>query len=499
MNAPLSRLPALSRQFRLATPVRLTELSARLKALTDHEDKEFLPAALEIRDKPASPYAVAFVWIVAAGFLAGLLWSCLARLDIFAVASGRVQVSGRSKVVQPFEPGTVRAVLVSNGAHVKAGDLLIELDPTEAAADLNAKSSQLESAEAELARRAATIEAVRHQRIATDPEFPASVSSPIRQRELAVMSAELAQYSASRESTLAQIAEKTAQQDRLTASIAAKQRLMALVKERAAMRETLAAKSAGTRAAVIDAIQMVEETAASLASDQGQLAEALAGARSLERKLDQLTQEMIAQQVQKATDASQRRDALRQDVIKATLKLDRTRLATPIDGTVQQLAVTTLGQVVAAGQPLLVVVPADGPIEVEALVQNKDIGFIRPGQEATVKIDAFPFTRYGTLEGRVVRVSRDAIDERDASGSTDTLSVARGSGVSQVSGTPKTQNLVFPVSVELRRTTIMGDAGDVRLSPGMTTTVEIRTGERRVIDYLLAPIRETVGQAGHER
>ncbi len=497
MNA-LARRPDLRGAIRLPSSLRVDDISSRLKALVDHEDKEFLPAALEIRDRPASPYALAFVWIVAAGFGAALLWSCLARLDIFAVASGRVQISGRSKVVQPFEPGTVRAVHVANGSRVRAGDVLVELDPTEALADLTAKSGQLESAEAELARRDAEVAILRGQG-PQEPAFPPLVTAPIRQRELAVMAAELAQHAASRESILAQIAEKVAQQDRLGASIAAKQRIVALVRERASMREALVAKSAATRASVIDAVQLVEQHAADLASDQGHLVEAQAAARSLGRKLDQLDQEMIAQQVQRLAEVSQKREALRQDVVKARLKLDRTKLTAPIDGTVQQLGITTVGQVIGTGQPVLVVVPSDGAIEIEALVQNKDGGFVTPGQEATIKIDAFPFTRYGTLEGRVVRVSRDAIDERDAGGSTDTLSLARGGGVSPVSGTPRTQNLVFPVTVELSRTTIMGDAGEVRLTPGMTAVVEVRTGSRRVIDYLLSPIRETVGQAGHER
>ncbi len=157
---------------------------------------------------------------------------------------------------------------------------------------------------------------------------------------------------------------------------------------------------------------------------------------------------------------------------------------------------TTLGQVVTAGQPLMVVVPTDGPIEVEAQVLNKDIGFVLPGQEAVVKIDAFPFTRYGLIEGRVVRVSRDAVDDREASGGSDALSVARSQGVNPVSGMTKTQNLIFPVTVALSQTSIKADGKDVALTPGMTATVEIRTGRRRVIDYLLSPVRETTSTAG---
>lgn len=498
MNAPFRKPPAEAAHAR--SPGRaLGSIQDRLRRMTDHEDKEFLPAALEIRDTPASPLATGFVWLVAAGLAAAILWSSLARLDIFAVASGRVQVSGRSKVAQAFDTGKVRSVLVQNGSAVKAGDMLVELDPTEAEADLEGRRVQLEATEAEVARREVQIAALEAQAPPGEPAFPATVGAAVRQREAAVLKAELGQYLATRESMLAQIAERSAQAERFTSSIAARQRLMAVLRERATMRETLASKSAGTRAAVIDAVQLVEQTSADLAYDQGQLVEVRAAATSLDRRLDQLMQESIAAQVQKLAEAAQKRDALRQEVVKATLKLDRTRIVAPLDGTVQQLAVTTLGQVVSPGSALLVVVPSGGTIEIEALVQNKDVGFVTPGQHATVKVDAFPFTRYGTLDGTVVRVSRDAIDERDASGSSDSLSVARGSGVSPVSGTPRTQNLVFPVTVELVRDTIVTESGDVRLSPGMTATVEIRTGSRRVIDYVLAPVRETVSQAGHER
>ncbi len=250
---------------------------------------------------------------------------------------------------------------------------------------------------------------------------------------------------------------------------------------------------------MIDAVQQVEQVAADLAYDRGQLTEAKAGATSLQRRITQLTSETVARQYQALTEAAQKRDALVQDVVKATLKRERTQLKAPISGTVQQLAVTTLGQVVTAGQPLMVVVPTDGPIEVEAQVQNKDIGFILPDQEAVVKIDAFPFTRYGSIEGRVVRVSRDAVDDREAGGGSDAVSVARGQGLNPVTGTQKTQNLIFPVTVALSQTVIKADGKDVALTPGMTATVEIRTGRRRVIDYLLSPVRETTSTAGHER
>jgi hemolysin D len=117
-----------------------------------------------------------------------------------------------------------------------------------------------------------------------------------------------------------------------------------------------------------------------------------------------------------------------------------------------------------------------------------------------IKVDAFPFTRYGTIEGRVVRISGDAIDQRDAGGATDAAAIAQGQSVSAPNASaPKTQNLVFPVTVELKQLTMNNDGREVPLIPGMTTTVEIHTDKRRVIDYVLAPLREIASTAGRER
>ncbi|MCH7562176.1 MAG: HlyD family type I secretion periplasmic adaptor subunit [Gemmatimonadetes bacterium] len=499
-SEPQPSLPAPRRAA--PPPARFSPrgLTDRVRRLADdRSDQEFLPAHLEILDTPPSPYAVAFTWVMCLMFGAALVWSIFAKIDIHAVATARIQPSGRSKVVQPFDTGKVQTIAVENGSRVQAGDVLLTLEPTEAEADLSSRQGDLAALEAQIARRRATIEAVERNQPTAKVEFPAAVPPAVRAREEGAMLAEIGQYVTTRDAFEAQLAEKVATQERFTASIAARMRLQAVLKERADMRETLVAKSAGTRAAVIDAVQQVEQVSADLAYDRGQLTEAKAGAVSLQRRIAQLTSETVARQYQALTEAAQKRDALVQDVVKATLKRERTALKAPISGTVQQLAVTTLGQVVTAGQPLMVVVPTDGPIEVEAQVQNKDIGFVLPDQEAVVKIDAFPFTRYGSIEGRVVRVSRDAVDDREAGGGSDALSVARGQGLNPVTGMPKTQNLIFPVTVALSRTVIKADGKDVALTPGMTATVEIRTGRRRVIDYLLSPVRETTATAGHER
>ena len=498
-SAALTTIPASIRPVAVGR-AKPTGLVHWFQASADaRENNEFLPAHLEILDTPPSPRGLIFIWVIFALLSSALLWSCFAHLDIYAVATGRIQPNGRSKVVQPFETSKVKEILVTNGAHVKAGMPLIELDATDPNADMSAKRQMLQIIDAQIARRRAAIMSIVAVAAKGKPLYPVGIPPEVQNRETAAMQADINQYFSARDSLQGRIDEKRAAEARITSSIAARERLHVVLQERATMKQTLAAESAGTRAAVLDAMQQVEQAAADLAYDQGQLEETKAAIVSLDKQLAQLKAETLAKQVQALTDSSEKRSSAETDVVKSTLRMERMTLTAPITGTVQQLAVTTVGQVVTAGQPLLVVVPSEGPMEIEALIPNKDIGFIVPGQEVVVKVDAFPFTRYGTIDGIVREVSRDAIDSKEAVASNDATATAQGKSFNPVSGTPQTENLVYPVSIEMKQLSVRSNGKDVPLTPGMTTSVEIRTGSRRVISYLFAPIVETTSTAGHER
>ncbi|AWN34421.1 HlyD family type I secretion periplasmic adaptor subunit [Methylobacterium radiodurans] len=472
--------------------------SSLLSGRTD--DTEFLPAHLEILETPPSPQRVAALWLLCGALAAALVWSCFAKLDIFAIATGRVQVAGRSKVIQPLDPGAVKAIRVENGTQVRAGDILLELDPTVANADKQASSWDIWSLRAEIPRRQAEIKALESG--ATVPpkiDFPEEIGAEIRLREESVLVAELAQYISAKASLEGQVGENDALKSRLAGSVAARTRLIDVLKERLGMKQELVVRAAGTRAALLESQQALESELTNLAYDKGQMMQAEAAGISLVKKLEQLQKQSVAEQAQKLTDAQRKLDRFKEDLAKASFRVDRMTLRAPISGTVQQLAVTTIGQVVTTGQPLMVIVPSEGNIEIEALVQNTDIGFVEIGQEATIKVNAFPFTRYGTLDGRVVRVSRDAVDAKDASQTSDAATASRAQNSSIFSATPAGQNLVFPVVIALSKTTLLVDGKNLPLTPGMTATVEVQTGSRRVIDYLFAPIRETTSTAGHER
>jgi hemolysin D len=182
--------------------------------------------------------------------------------------------------------------------------------------------------------------------------------------------------------------------------------------------------------------------------------------------------------------AVQKANGLAQDLIKAEQKTRLQVLTAPVDGVVQQLAVHTVGGVVTPAQALLVVVPRDSRLEIEAMVSNRDIGFVQPGQKAEIKIDTFNFTRYGLLHGEVLSVSQDAIIlDRQQDRSND-----RGLGTQNETSEPKGQELNYSARISLGRTQMHIDERIVNLSPGMAVTVEIKTGSRTILSYLLSPL-----------
>ena len=435
---------------------------------------------------------------ICVGFVTASCFLYFGHLDIHAVAPGRIQPTGRSKVVQPLEPGRVVSVAVENGRAVSVGDILLELDPTETGADRESLIRDLESLSAEAARRRVAVEVVRSGRFSSAAiPFDASIGDDIRRRETDALSGELAELSANVASLEAQIDERRATLTRLAASIEARQRLLALTGERVKMRTDLTDIGALSRALVIESLQQHETQMITQVTEQGQLIETEAGLKTLQRKRDETVSHFIVDQTQKLIDAERKADRARQDLVKARSKNDRTVIRAPIAGTVQQLAVTTMGQVVTSGQALLTLVPSNTELEIEAQIANLDIGFVAVGQPVVVKIEAFPFTRYGTLDGRVAKLSNDAVDEREARALSDPNSSIRPQGSSAQPNSA--QNLVFPATITLNRWTLDIDGKNISLSPGMAVTVEVLTGQRRAIDYLLAPLREVASKSAKER
>jgi hemolysin D len=201
------------------------------------------------------------------------------------------------------------------------------------------------------------------------------------------------------------------------------------------------------------------------------LIETDAALRAVHSEKAKTISQFIADNENKLAEAARKADEARQGLAKAEARLARTRLYAPTDGVVQQMAVTTVGQVVTTGQQL-VVTPIGGKLQVEALVANLDIGFVKPGQDAVIKVDAFPFTRFGALHGKVVAIASAAVAEQDAkralANATATANVAPEAPTAP--GQP--ESFVFPVVVSLDGTAMTIDNATILLTPGMTVSGE---------------------------
>ena len=462
-------------------------------------DREFLAPALEILETPPSPVHVAFLWIICAFVLTALGWAYFGRVDIVAAAQGKFQPTGRVKVVEPLETGRVEDIRVANGSLVKAGDVLVELDRSTALADVEEARADLSSARAEILRRRTALAAA--QAHAFDPppriDWPKDTAPALRDREDRVLTADLGELAATQASFAAERTQKTAERDKLAEAIATQKNLVATLQERVNMRTKLAEEKVGAKAAVIDATETLQYQITQQAKQEQELASLSAGVEVVSRDAEKAVQAFLSDDAEKLDDAERRVDEVQQRLAKAEAELDRLTLKAPIAGRVQSSIITNVGQVVASGQEIMRIVPEASGLEIEAYVRNRDVGFVSVGQEAVVKVESFPYTRYGAIKARVVRIARDAIPEPDASAIEG--DPARASSAEGFAGAERTQNLVFPVVLKPDVATIMVDGAAEPLTSGMAVTVELKTGARRMLEYLFAPLAEVASTAMRER
>ncbi|NJI07727.1 HlyD family type I secretion periplasmic adaptor subunit [Aeromonas veronii] len=437
------------------------------------DELAFLPAHLELTDSPLSPLPRWSMRIIAALFLSFLIWACIGQLDIVAVAGGKTVSGGRTKVIQPLEPGVIKAIHVREGQQVAAGEVLVELDATTAGADRRKAEDALMVARLLKARYQALLLA---QKLGAQPVLPPleGIDDTRQQAEQTLAQGQWQAYLAKRDALLATLQQREAELGTTRQQVTKLQQTLALVRSREHDYEELLVKQFVPRHAYLEQQQARVELEGDLASQQSRLKELAAAIAGQQQELLALEANFRSEALEQGRVASEQISQYGEELTKMRRRQALTRLTAPVAGTVQQLAIHTVGGVVTEAQPLMAVVPANETLEVEAQIENRDIGFVRPGQAATVKIDSFPYTRYGYLEGEVVSVSHDAVqDER--------------------------KGLVFLARVRLERNHLMIDGARVTLSAGMTVSAEIRTGKRRVIDYFLSPLQEHVGGSLRER
>lgn len=466
------------------------------KLFGDRGDHEFRPIALEIIERPASPVAMTMILTIALFFLGAIVWSTVGMVDIVSLAQGKFQPSGRVKTVQPLETGRVTTIRIRNGDLVRAGDVLVTFDAREVTTEYVALENIYFSYLAESQRRTAAILSADVEQL-TEPDWDEGVSAQVRKREDGVLSSDFNQIMAQLNAIDATIALKKAERERLLNIIESQQILLETLTERVTLRQKLSDSAVGTRTALIDALETLHQQKTALVSQIGELKEADKALLSLSAERAKTKSAFIADHRSRAADAKRNADdaALKREKVRT--RLENFVLRSPIDGIVQALTVTSIGQVLPAAQEAMRIIPENDVLQAEVYVQNKDIGFIREGQEAEVKIEAFPFTRYGVVHAAVKRVARDAISQPEML-QTDVDPSRPYEGRSSGGG-QRVQNLVYPVELTLTQNYIEIEGQRVQLMPGMSITAEVKTGKRRLIEYLLSPLAETVSQTARER
>jgi hemolysin D len=456
----------------------------------NRDEREFQAAAVEILETPASPAARIFAALIMLFATGALAWSWFGHVDTHAVLQGKLIPIGKVQVIEPLITGTVKAIHVKAGDHVAAGDLLVELDPAEYATERQKVAGSLAVAEISAARLNALVEAVNNEVPAVDAGFAAPVGAPPALVDLQhlQMRQSLAAHYAEQASLEADIAQKQVEIDRGRRTLVERRKLVGLTGDRLSIFMELEERGVGIKSQTIDARQGEQDQLMAMVAEEGRIAELKAAVDALSARKQERREAFLDKAITELIETDRNIGVLRQDLAKAELFERASVLKSPVAGRVQQLEVNTLRQVVQTGQEMMVIVPDGTMLEIEAMLLNKDKGFVREGQDVRVKLEAFPFTKYGTLSGKVLSVSNDAI----AAGASQEAS--GGEAVRETAGP-----LVFPVRIALNETSIRVDGEDVVLTPGISVAAEVKTGDRRVIEFLLDPLVEMTDEAFHER
>lgn len=445
---------------------------ARSRSVLRTEEADFLPAALEVVERPVSPTARVTAWLLLGLLAAALLWLVLGRVDVVASAPGKLVPADDVKLIQPGAAGIVHAILVRDGQRVRAGQPLVELDPTVSNADTAQASKALETAQLDAARLRAVLSALDGQGLRFTP--PAGTTAEVAATQIALARAQLAGIQATNKTHTADTQAARAARAEAQIQAAKLSETLPLLDEQIAANEKLLEKG------YVSKLRVIEMRRQRLAAERDRDA-ALATARKAEAQIavvggnsSQSTAETRARVLADLAKAESEARLRKEELTKAARLGSLQRLVSPVDGTVTQLAVHTVGGVVEAAKPIMMIVPARGKLVAEVAIANKDVGFVRAGQPVALKVEAFPFTRYGAVPGRLEQISSDAVQDEK-------------------------RGLIYTARVALDRATILRDGAQAPLTPGMAVTADIRTGRRSLASYLLSPIDEIRTTAARER
>jgi hemolysin D len=442
------------------------------------DELAFLPAVLEIQESPPLPASRYILWAIVLFFSIAVVWACVGKVNIVGVAQGKIVPSGRVKIIQPLETGVVRTIFVEQGEHVALGQPLVELDTTLTGADRDQIREQQLALKLDRARLLSIIETLNSLPAANDRGTEANYNHPVTNNYFAEttqatptqislqkqrINSQLNDFHAQQAALQDEQHQRTAERGAIVQRIEQLDATIPLITERTESLKNLLGNNLVPRVDYLELEQQRIEQVKEREVQKNNLTSIYAAIANIKQRLTAQKAEFMSQLLTDLTDAENRITAFDQELIKADKRVTLQLLKSPVTGFVHQLAVHTVGGVVTPAQELMHIVPDKDAFEIEAWIQNRDIGFVHDGQKAKIKVETFQFTKYGTIGGEVVNVSNDATpDER--------------------------LGLVYAARVKMDRTTMKVEDKIVNLSPGMAVTVEVNMGKRRLIEYLMSPL-----------
>lgn len=427
---------------------------------------------LTIDSPPRGPLYIIILVCLFVGL--ALLWASWAQIDEISRAEGRVIPSGKIQIIQSAEPGVIVDILVRGGQQVKAGQQLMRLDDTNTSSSAGEVQAQVLALRAQVARL--TIESEGHfDSPYICPDEVQTHAADICANQTDLLRARLAGLNQSKEVLIQRVQQRQSELDGVVSSKANMERSLALVQERLELMTPLAERGLVAKTEFLSTQSEVNDLNGRVEGAEQQsngLRAALQEARlQVDQAELQFRQEALAELTQRGAELASALEQLRG----ATDRVARTDIRSPVDGIVNSIEINTIGAVVAAGGRLLDIVPVSDRLLVEARLKPSDVAFVVPGQQARIKLTAYDFSIYGGITGTVQTVSADSIVD------------------------PETRETYYVMVVEGDRTTLEHNGQELPVLPGMVTSVDVLTGKRTILQYLLKPVNKAREEALSER
>lgn len=413
---------------------------------------EFKPLLIEIEDKPLNPLGRIILYLVLAIMVFATAWLILAKVDVVVSAQGKVIPSGEIKILKPLESGVVSKIFVKESDKVKKGDILIQIDPTVTDASLSSKQDDLAVIDSDIV----LLEALINESNLSKDEL-----NKLNSSQLSLYNSQKQILASTYESNKAKL--NSAKLD-IKASESEVNRLSLLLSKEEEAKARLQK--------VLDLIakKEYEEVSKNIINLKEQRDIALYRLKESNKKLEEIIEEnqkAIKTIKSNWIETSLNKEKEKRELsaqINAILFSNKTQqIKSPVDGFVGKLLVHTEGGVVSPNDNLISIVPSDAPLIIKANVLNKDIGFLKLGQEVAVKIDTFSFQKYGLLQGNIIEISKDAIEDEKL-------------------------GLIYEIKIKPKSLDIKVEGETKRLEIGMSVIAEVKTGKRRVIELFIYPI-----------